>query len=155
MAVGIRSFMASIVVLVSACGQPRSATEPVDPRATIQAASEAPSAVTVSMVQLLASPRLFDGKNVRVQGALRIGNEERALYLSNDDADHFNYAAGVWLDTRADQALTSGFVTVEGIFDAGSRGHEDLWPAAIRGITRIEKRLSRVEYPKEVVAPSR
>jgi hypothetical protein len=102
------------------------------------------------MSQLLATPERFDDKRVRVQGSLRVGNEERGLYLSPTDADYFNVAAGIWLDTREELSPRSGVVVVEGRFDADEHGHEGLWAATIREVKAVERVRSRSEYPQEM-----
>jgi hypothetical protein len=103
------------------------------------------------MTQLLASPERFEGKRIQVQGVFQRGNEERALYLSQDDAEYLNFASGVWLESTKDADSNGAFVVVEGTFTAGERGHEGLWPGEIRSISRIDLVKRRSEYPPSMV----
>jgi hypothetical protein len=108
----------------------------------------------VSMIQLLASPKEFEGRRIAVQGFVQLGNEERALYLTREDAEYFNTANSLWLDASSPigDAL-SGFVSVEGTFTAAAHGHMGLWLGTIERIARVERIKSRAEYPREMVKP--
>jgi hypothetical protein len=108
-------------------------------------------ALRVSMVQLLASPERFDGKRIQVQGVFQLGNEERALYLSRDDAAYLNFSNGLWLNTIKGVDTNSTYVTVEGTFNVNGHGHLGLWPGEIREVSRIERVRSREEYPRGMV----
>ncbi len=52
---------------------------------------------SVSLIQLIASPREWDGKLVRVIGFCRLEFEGHALYLHKQDFDQAIPNNGVWL----------------------------------------------------------
>src|SRR5262245_15252541 len=53
--------------------------------------------LSVSLLQLVATPDVFDGKHVRVQGFVRIEHEGTAIYLHREDAEHMLTKNGLWL----------------------------------------------------------
>jgi hypothetical protein len=59
--------------------------------------------IRVSLVQLIATPSMFEGRRVIVQGFCRQGFEERSLYLHREDAEFLNLANAVWLETTGEQ----------------------------------------------------
>jgi hypothetical protein len=115
----------------------------------VNAKGEDGQPLRVSMIQLLASPERFEGKRIQVEGVFRRGNEERALYVSRDDAEYLNFASGLWLESTkgAETDRNGAFVVVEGTFTAAERGHLGLWAATIRNVSRIDRAKSRADYP--------
>jgi hypothetical protein len=106
--------------------------------------------ISVSLIQLLATPERYEGRRVRVIGYCHLAFEEQALYLHKEDADTFNERNGVWLgldDATATkvEALHQQFVLVEGTFTGKVHGHLGAWPAALTGISRIERSPTRAE----------
>src|SRR5262249_1764153 len=53
--------------------------------------------LSVSLLQLIATPADFDGKYVRVHGFVRIEHEGTAIYLHREDAEHMLTKNGLWL----------------------------------------------------------
>ncbi len=111
-------------------------------RQVLAGATEEELPARCSLVNLLASPRTYDGKRVQVIGYARLEFEGNALYLSALDAEHGVDSNSVWLDlsgwARASGQPIEGnrYVVVVGTFKEAEKGHMGMWPG---GITRIER----------------
>jgi hypothetical protein len=97
----------------------------------------------VSILQLIATPKTFDGKTVRVVGFLHLEFEGNELYLHKVDYDNSIYFNGIWVDLNRDEmkakmSLDLKYVLVTGIFDATKRGHNGLSSGTISKIQNIE-----------------
>jgi hypothetical protein len=101
--------------------------------------------LSVSLLQLIATPDAFDGKYVRVHGFVRIEHEGTAIYLHREDAEHMLTKNGFWL--AANETVSEGskeaqvkdrYALIEGRFNAKKKGHRDLWSGSIEDITRME-----------------
>jgi hypothetical protein len=100
---------------------------------------------SVSLVQLIARPEVFNGRPVRVLAYMSIGFEESALYLHKEDADVGNTSNAVWLDLESRPVAErlelarrrSGWVVVEGTFDSSLKGHLSAFPSGVRNVTRV------------------
>ncbi len=102
-----------------------------------------PGQMTVSLIQLIATPREFDQKRVIVEGYVVLRFEGQAIYLSEADAKHTITRNGLWLEvsdaTYANRArFHKRWALVEGTFNARNRGHLDLFSGAIEGISRLK-----------------
>jgi hypothetical protein len=101
-------------------------------------------AVDVSLVALIATPEKFDGRKVRVIGAVRLAFERSALYLHREHMDLHLPSNAVWLSfgpdgpTPTQRALSGGYVGIEGVFSTQFKGHWGKYAGSIREITRIE-----------------
>jgi hypothetical protein len=99
--------------------------------------------VGVSMVQLIANPKKFDGKFVRVIGFLRLEFEGNELYLHREDYENAITGNGISVDTNSEimkqsETLNMRYVQLEGTFRAGELGE------LVDGIGTITK-ISRAE----------
>jgi hypothetical protein len=99
--------------------------------------------IDVSIVQLIATPKAFDGKLVRVTGFLRLQFEDTELYLHKEDSDHGLYLNGLWVDLsptykKGKISLDMHYVLVEGIFEAEHRGHMGMSSGTLTKIQRVE-----------------
>jgi hypothetical protein len=101
--------------------------------------------LSVSLLQLIATPEAFDGKYVRVWGFVRIEHEGTAIYLHREDAEHMLTRNGLWL-TASDVApegskealVKDRYALIEGRFTAKKKGHKGLWSGSLEDITRME-----------------
>ena len=93
----------------------------------------------VSLIQLIANPKEYDGKLVRVGGVVNFEFEGDAIYLHKDDIRYCLTKNGLWLDTQSMQKkkLNGKYVSVEGIFNATSKGHMGLWSGTLQRISRM------------------
>ncbi|MDR2625625.1 MAG: hypothetical protein LBC37_04770 [Zoogloeaceae bacterium] len=125
--------------------------------------------VWVSLIQLIANPEKYHGKNVLVSGFLHLEFEGHALYLHRDDALHHLSRNGIWVDwydweegdgeekLRARNEFFDRFllphndqyVVMEGIFNAKNTGHFGLWSGGIEQIKRVFRARIREGEEKE------
>ena len=97
----------------------------------------------VSLVRLIANPKDYDGKVVRVIGFMRLEFEGDGIYLHQDDYQHSIYKNGLWIGASEDMhkrkaELDQKYVLVEGTFNAKMTGHMGLWSGSIQKITRCQ-----------------
>jgi hypothetical protein len=102
----------------------------------------------VSLVQLIANPKDYDGKVVRVIGFMRLEFEGNGIYLHQDDYKHSIYKNGLWIDASVDMQkrkaeVDQKYVLVEGTFNAKITGHMGLWSGSIQKITRCQVWMER------------
>jgi hypothetical protein len=108
------------------------------------AASAAPVASDVSLINLIASPAQYHGKTVRLVGVLVLAHERNALYLHQEDMENHISLNAVWLSLSPDgsdhsyRGLSGRYVFVEGRFDQTFKGHWGRYSGSIRDITRVE-----------------
>lgn len=97
----------------------------------------------VSLIQLIANPKPYDGKVVRVIGFVRMEFEGNAIYLHQDDYRHSIGKNGLWIDVtdelrKKQKDYDQKYVLLEGTFDAKETGHMGLWSGSIKKITRCQ-----------------
>jgi hypothetical protein len=97
----------------------------------------------VSIVQLIANPKDYDGKVVRVIGFVKLDFEGDAVYLHKEDYKHGVSKNGLWIqvtdEIRKDRKkFDEKYVLVEGIFNARDTGHMGLFSGSIQKISRFE-----------------
>jgi hypothetical protein len=93
--------------------------------------------LNVSLVQLIANPKDYDGKYVRVIGFVRLEEEGTAVYLNEEDDKHCLTRNGLWLDIADEKSPTEfdrKYVQIEGTFNAKWKGHRGLWSGSIQQI---------------------
>lgn len=99
-------------------------------------------AVDVSMINLIANPKDFDGKKVRLIGYVRLEFEGDSIYLHRDDARQGNTRNGLWLDVALPQKqrmrVNNRYAIVEGVFSMDEQGHLGLWSGSIKNVTRLD-----------------
>jgi len=121
-----------LLLLTGWFGQPSVAAEPLE----------------VWLVQLIANPKDYHGKVVRVVGFARLEFEGDALYLHQDDDKHNITKNGLWLEVTADLRKRQAdydqkYVLLEGTFNAKETGHLGRWSGSIQKITRIQVWIER------------
>jgi hypothetical protein len=97
----------------------------------------------VSLVQLIANPKDYDGKIVRVIGFVRLDFEGKAIYLHQEDYRHSISKNGLWIDVTDDilkkkAEFDQKYVLLEGTFNAKDTGHLGLWSGSIQKISRFQ-----------------
>ncbi len=104
--------------------------------------ASAPVSEGVSIIQLVAAPRAWDGRLVRAVGFLRLEFEGDALYLHEQDFRHRLSDNGLAVDIpedflrRAD--LSMNYVLVEGVFRASDPRDAASFAGRITAIRRAE-----------------
>jgi hypothetical protein len=103
----------------------------------------------VSIVSLIATPEKYDGKPVRVTGAVRLEFEGNALCLHQEDLTQRIYANCLWMQPDLNalaanentlSALNNQYVLIEGTFRKDERGHRSMYSGAMTGIWRVQSR---------------
>ena len=95
------------------------------------------------LVQLIANPRSYDGKIVRVIGFVRLEFEGNSIYLHQDDSTHDITKNGLWIDATEEMRTNKAdfdqkYVLLEGTFSAKETGHMGLWSGSIQRIARCQ-----------------
>jgi hypothetical protein len=93
----------------------------------------------VSIIQLIATPERFDGKQVRVIGYLHQEFEKSGIYLHQVDHDLSISRNAVWVNGRCNSgtsSLNDQYVVIEGRFSGGEQGHFGAWSGALNDIIR-------------------
>ena len=140
----MRSLIFMIAALTSACstnqqsGSPEAALSPTSSGVPLvhQPIAETDRFDRVSMAQLIANPRQFDGKRVLVSGFLTMGFESTALWLNKEDANSDISKNAVFVGSPSSVVCPAGtYVLVGGVFDAKFTGHL----GGFAGYLKIEK----------------
>lgn len=105
---------------------------------------------TVSLIELIASPREFDGKVVRFHGVINIDFENTAIYLSKEHWSHSVTSCGIWLDLPEKLANerkwgNGKYFIIQGTFNAAEKGHMGLWRGGLSNIAMLD--LHEVNRP--------
>ena len=121
---------------------------------SVYAADSHEGAQSVSMIELIANPERFDGKDVIVIGYVHLDKpplyEETSdtVYIAESDHRHHISKNGLFLNVPTDSQLRKSFqddyAIIEGRFNK-SHGHMGLWSGTISNIQRLEK------WPKAVL----
>lgn len=99
-------------------------------------------AISVSIVNLLATPEKFHGKMIKVIGFVHIEFECSAVFLHADDfkfkifKNALEIGVPVWA-SKSPKKYNNRYALIEGIFDSANTGHMGLFAGSIREITRI------------------
>jgi hypothetical protein len=99
-------------------------------------------AMHVSIIRLIATPKEFEGKIVRVEGFMHLQFEGNAIYFHKEDFERTLTKNGLWLDTSGAmrhelQKLNDRYVLIEGVFSSKGQGHMGLWSGEVSDITRV------------------
>jgi len=104
----------------------------------------------VSLIELIANPKAYDGKRVRLIGFVRLEFEGNAIYVSKESYEAGIIKNALWLDPPKSSPLARKgavwgpqYAIVEGRFDARSLGHMRLFSGAIRDTTRLDSWAER------------
>ncbi|MDP3543694.1 MAG: hypothetical protein Q8T11_14595 [Elusimicrobiota bacterium] len=98
----------------------------------------------VSLIQLIANPKAYDGKLVRVTGYVRLEFEGNGVFLHSEDYKYRITKNGLWIDAPENirkspktfkKEFNRKFVLIEGTFSATMKGHKDAWSGSIQKIT--------------------
>ena len=102
------------------------------------------TAQDVSLIQLIAQPEKFQGKQVRFIGFLRIEFEGNAIYLHREDFDHMIADNAVWVNIPKDMTkrqqdeVNMRYVICVGVFRADTHGHMGMFAGEITNVRRLE-----------------
>ncbi len=98
----------------------------------------------VSIIELLANPTKYDGKEVQLIGFLRLEFEGDAIYLHQEDFEHAIFKNAIWIDPPRDLSekqiaeVNDKYVICQGIFRSRDHGHMGMFSGSLTHITRLE-----------------
>ena len=103
----------------------------------------AADSIYISLVQLIANPRDYDGKVVHVIGFMRLEFDGTAIYLHQDDYKHYITKNGLWIDVPKDllkkkDEFNQKYVIVGGTFSAKETGRKGLWSGSIQKVSKVQ-----------------
>ena len=96
--------------------------------------------VAYTLIRVLANPDDYDGKKVRVRGALKIKDDAAVLYCTNEDWRYDITINAVLLDEQKYEelkAFDNKYIIFNGRFDADETGDEGMYAGTIKDITDI------------------
>lgn len=96
----------------------------------------------VSMIELLADSKKYDGKRVRVVGYIHFEFEANGIYLHKEDEANHLYLNGLWVslaDGISSANCQDTYALIEGTFEANKHGHMGLWNGMVSQVTRCIK----------------
>lgn len=96
----------------------------------------------VSVIQLISTPELFNGQDVRVTGFLHLEFEGDAIYVHRNDFDHAIAKNSLAIELSDAQARTWGklndhYVIIEGRFSSDAKGHLGSRSGSLQKLTRL------------------
>jgi hypothetical protein len=98
----------------------------------------------VSLIQLIANPKAYDGKTVRIIGFLHLEFEGSVIYLHNEDFVHGVSKNGLWIEIPSDMtkeqidAVNDHYVICTARFIAKMHGHMGMNSGEVANVTRLE-----------------
>ncbi len=99
--------------------------------------------IDVSIIRLVASPKEYAQKVVRIVGYLNIGVEGDAIYLHEEDFKQSLTPNALALQAKPQmlkqlEKMNRQYVVIEGVFDPTDTGHMRLFSGGIHDITRAD-----------------
>jgi len=112
------------------------------PSFTINGLTFASEPQDISLIQLIATPELFNGREIRVIGFLHLEFEGDALYLHREDFEHSITQNSIAIELSQPQdrvwrKLGDQYAIIEGKFSSISKGHLGARPGSLQEITRL------------------
>lgn len=101
----------------------------------------------VSIINLIATPDIYDGKLVRVEGIAGLTFEGDGIFLSTEDYKHDILKNGLRINLNYEvlkakrnmlERFNGKYVLVEGIFNKNDKGHNRIYSGSIDSINRYE-----------------
>ena len=115
---------------------------------------------SVSMIELIANPEKFDGKQVFVEGFVHFEFEGNALYFHEEDYRDGLRQNGISLGVTPAQeeqyaVCASKYCSVIGTFHAVPPGHFSLWSGHLTDITDIHTTITPTDKPTSSRFPAK
>ena len=121
-----------VLILFQACRPTEKASAPPPSASGLQ---------SVPLAELIAHPKKYHGKRVRVVGFCHLEFEGNGLYIQGADYFHHVTKHAVWLDVEESPEvllLNNDYVRVDGTFDGERLGHLSMFSGSLSDITKIE-----------------
>ena len=103
-------------------------------------------AENVSIIDLIANPDKYHGRNVMIKGVVRLQFESNAIYLTKDCYNNRLSKNALWIsldektlktDLRKLRKYNGKYVLVEGVFDKTNKGHFGMYSGTIKNVYRF------------------
>ncbi|MCP3875093.1 MAG: hypothetical protein GY699_18315 [Desulfobacteraceae bacterium] len=104
-------------------------------------------AISVSLINLIATPEKYHDKTIRVIGVSNIAFEGNSIYLSKEHWANFVMKNAIWITpnykaigkTEKELSEFNGrYVLIEGVFNKNDNGHMGLFSGSIDNVTRFQ-----------------
>ena len=104
------------------------------------------TATRASLIQLISTPEKFDGKLVRLIGAVQFEFEGNELCFHKEDLENSISENCLWLSLEKNMLETTNqslsefngnYVIIEGVFKKNNKGHRNLFSGSIESINRL------------------
>lgn len=98
----------------------------------------------VSIIALIANPLLYNHSKIRIIGYLHLEFEGTCIYIHKEDYKNAISKNALWIDLisrekmRSLQKFSDHYVIIEGIFNAGDKGHMEMNSGTVTNISRID-----------------
>jgi hypothetical protein len=97
----------------------------------------------VSLISLIANPSKYQGHYIRVVGYFRYEEGDATVYLSKDDAKHYNTKNCLWLylvkKIKNPEKFDGTFAIIQGTFSSADKGRWQACAGSMKSVDRLEK----------------
>jgi hypothetical protein len=99
--------------------------------------------ISVSLINLIATPERYHNRKVYVEGFLHLGFEDNGLYLNEKDCKYLITQNALWVEVSREQAKQFGkaqdkYVVIKGTFNSIHKGHRDSWSGSIENVLLVD-----------------
>lgn len=99
--------------------------------------------ISVSLINLIATPERYHKRKIHVEGFLHLGFEDNGLYLNKEDCKYLITQNSLWVDVSREQAeqFAKGqdkYVVVRGTFSSIHKGHYGSWSGSIENVVSVD-----------------
>lgn len=107
---------------------------------------------TISLVALLANPKSFNHRRVRVAGFATLEFEHSGLYLDREAEGGGLYINSIWIskpenmDKYLIKTMNRTYVYIDGVFDSDFRGHNGVYSGSFSNIHEISSVSTTAGY---------
>ncbi|WP_460694239.1 hypothetical protein [Mucilaginibacter puniceus] len=132
----------SLILLFAYCSNPSKQTVAVTD--TSKKIIDTNHIIDVSMIQLIANPKKYEGYTVRVHGYLHLEFEGNGLYFHKEDYERSIEKNALWVSVYPDEGIgleaikcNNHHVLIEGTFST-KQGHMSMYSGSLENIKRVE-----------------
>lgn len=127
-----------IICLFSRCNSNKQTTD------TNKLVSDRKQYKSVELTSLVSNPQMYNGKQVKVKGFLKLAFEGNIIYSRKQEYEQRIDSNSLWVDISRKQmdstyrSYNKSNVIIDGVFDMTNKGHMGGFKGAITNITKIE-----------------
>jgi hypothetical protein len=142
----------SLMLLFAYCSNPSKQNTPVSD--TTEKVIDTNHIVDVSMINLIANPKEYEGYTIRLQGYLHLEFEGNGLYFHKEDYERSIEKNALWISVYPGEGIgleaikcNNHYVLIEGTFST-KQGHMSMYSGSLENIKRVEIRENMNIPPK-------